>query len=289
MGTSTPFGGGKNNDPLLPSWLNTDAGGSGSPPTPSANPDAQMVPPSTTPPALPAVPPPNPNRYLGGRRMWNSAVKASGDDERSRGFAKAARSYVNKSSGGAGGATARATSDRRAATRLASFLLGAGAEGSDLRQELKRLNLGSIASRSTEEIFYALVDYICEPGGDLDESYARNAYIDAMCEIPEDMKDRLERPDKEVISFIIQRFIANAVMKRIKNAIGNDIITLPENGMSAREIQKLFQDWVTGRVKDSMAGVGDILRQDQVSTQIDTIFRDAYSILGSYDEKDHEQ
>lgn len=289
MGTSTPFGGGKNGNPLLPSWLNTDGGSGGGAPAsnPSAPPSGVASP--ATPPAQPAVPPPNPNRYRGGRRLLNAAAKASGGDERSRGFGKAARSYVNRASGGASGATARAASDRRAATRLASVLLGAGAEGSDIRQELRRLNLDSLASRTTEEIFYALVDYICEPGGDLDEAYARNAYIDAICEIPDEMKDRLERPDKETINFILERFIANTVLARIENAIGNDMITLPDSGMSARELQNLFQDWVTGRVKDSMAEVGGVLLQDQVRSQIDAIFRDAYTILGSYDEKDDQE
>ncbi|RVE96433.1 hypothetical protein CN234_35985 [Sinorhizobium meliloti] len=103
------------------------------------------------------------------------------------------------------------------------------------------------------------------------------------------MKDRLERPDKETINFILERFIANTVMARIENAIGNDMITLPDSGMSARELQNLFQDWVTGRVKDSMAEVGGVLREDQVRSQIDAIFLDAYTILGSYDEKDDQE
>lgn len=291
MGTSTPFGGGKGTNPLLPSWLGGDGGGAAGggagsqSPASSGSGGAQ----STTPAAQPAAPSPNRNRYLGGRRLLNAAAKASSGDDRSRGFAKAARSYVKTASGGSRGATARAAPDRRAAAKLASFLLGAGAEGSDIRQELRRLNLESLANRTTEEIFYALVDYICEPGGNLDEAYARAAYIDAICEIPDGMKGRLERPDAETINFILERFIANTVTKRIENAIGNDIITLPETGLSARELQRLFQDWVSGRVKDAMAEIGGVLRQDQVRSQIDMIYEEAHASFGNYDEKDDEK
>lgn len=291
MGTSTPFGGGKGDNPLLPSWLSggdggTAAGGAGkqSPASPGSGNG-----PSATPSAQPAAPSPNKNRYRGGRRLLNAAAKASTSDDRSRGFANAARSYVKTASGGSRVATARAAPDRRAASKLASFLLGAGAEGSDIRQELRRLNLESLANRTTEEIFFALVDYICEPGGDLDEAYARNAYIDAICEIPDGMKGRLERPDAETINFILERFIANTVTKRIENAIGNDMITLPETGLSARELQRLFQDWVSGRVKDAMAEIGGVLRQDQVRSQIDMIYEEAYASFGNYDEKDDEE
>lgn len=289
MGTSTPFGGGKGSNPLLPSWLGGSGGGAGgsagsqSPASGSANS------PSSTSPAQQATPSPNKNRYRGGRRLLNAAAKASSSGDRSREFAKAARSYVKTASGGSRSATARSATDRRAASKLASFLLGAGADGSDIRQELRRLNLDSLANRTTEEIFYALVDYICEPGGDLDEAYARNAYIDAICEIPDGMKGRLERPDAETINFILERFIANSVTKRIENAIGNDMITLPETGMSARELQRLFQDWVSGRVKDAMAAIGGVLRQDQVRSQIDMIYEEAHASFGNYDEKDDEE
>lgn len=289
MGTSTPFGGGKGSNPLLPSWLGGSGGGAGGSAGSQSPASGSASSPSSTSPAKQATPSPNKNRYRGGRRLLNAAAKASSSGDRSREFAKAARSYVKTASGGSRSATARSATDRRAASKLASFLLGAGADGSDIRQELRRLNLDSLANRTTEEIFYALVDYICEPGGDLDEAYARNAYIDAICEIPDGMKGRLERPDAETINFILERFIANSVTKRIENAIGNDMITLPETGMSARELQRLFQDWVSGRVKDAMTAIGGVLRQDQVRSQIDMIYEEAHASFGNYDEKDDEE
>lgn len=289
MGTSTPFGGGKGSNPLLPSWLGGSGGGAGGGAGSQSPAHGSASSPSSTSPAQQATPSPNKNRYRGGRRLLNAAAKASSSGDRSREFAKAARSYVKTTSGGSRSATARSATDRRAASKLASFLLGAGADGSDIRQELRRLNLDSLANRTTEEIFYALVDYICEPGGDLDEAYARNAYIDAICEIPDGIKGRLERPDAETINFILERFIANSVTKRIENAIGNDMITLPETGMSARELQRLFQDWVSGRVKDAMAAIGGVLRQDQVRYQIDMIYEEAHASFGNYDEKDDEE
>jgi hypothetical protein len=106
---------------------------------------------------------------------------------------------------------------------------------------------------------------------------------------PDGMKGRLERPDAETINFILERFIANTVTKRIENAIGNDMITLPETGLSARELQRLFQDWVSGRVKDAMTEIGGVLRQDQVRSQIDMIYEEAHASFGNYDEKDDEQ
>lgn len=289
MGTSTPFKGGKNTDPLIPTWLD-QSGGAGDDPSPHA-PSPDQPPPSSspasppvTPPAVPAPSPPAPNRYTSGRKQFNAGARSSDQGDRERAFGRAARAYVSKTAGGSGRATRLSSSDRKSATRLASVLLRAGADGSDIRQELRRLNLDSLANRPIGEIYAALVDFICEPGGNIDQAYARDAYLEAVSEIPETMNDKLERPDAATINFILERFIANTIMNRILNAIGNGVITLPESGPSAKDLHAQFQQWIQGKVQDSMAGTNGVLRPAQVGKQIDSIYSDAYAILLVFDE-----
>jgi hypothetical protein len=314
MGTSTPYKGGKNTDPLIPSWLD-QSGGAGdgddappdlpspdqpltspppsappAPPPPSAppNPPVPIAPP-VTPPAIPAPAPPVPNRFTSGRKQFNAGARSSDRGDRERAFGRAARSYVSKAAGGSGRATRLASSDRKSATRLASVLLRAGADGSDIRQELRRLNLDSLANRPIGEVYAALVDFICEPGGDIDQAYARDAYLEAVAEIPESMNDKLERPDAATINFILERFIANTIMNRILNAIGNGVVTLPESGPSAKDLHAQFQQWIQGKVQDAMAATKGILRPEQVGKQIDAIYTDAYTILMTFDESDGDE
>jgi hypothetical protein len=205
MGTSTPFGGGNNSNPLIPSWLDKPAGTPGTGPATPA-PGTQPTAPGETQPAIPAAPAPTITRFTPGRKAFNKGARSGDSDDRERSFRRAASSYVSRTSGGAAGATARASSDREAAGRLADFLLRAGADGSDIRQELRRLNLDSLAQRSTAEIFDALIDYVCEPGGDLDQAFVRDAYAEALDQVPDDMVDQLERPNAYTIRFLVGAF-----------------------------------------------------------------------------------
>ncbi|RBO97261.1 Qat anti-phage system associated protein QatB [Pseudochrobactrum asaccharolyticum] len=290
MGTSTPFNGGKNSNPLLPSWLDDPSGDPGTspaePPTPlipqsPAQPD--NLPPGSpqtpqTPPAAPPQPLPSEQRYTPGRKAFNKGARTGNSADRERSFKQAAASYVSRSGGG-GSASARASADRRAAGRLVDLLVRAGADGSDIRQELRRLDLASLAQRSTAEIFEALIDYVCEPGGDLDQAFVRDAYSEALHEVPKDMISRLERPDGAMINFILERFIANTIMSRLLNAVGNGAITLPETATSAISLNDSFRDWILGRVQDAMEATKGIFREGQVAMQIDHIYETAYGIL----------
>lgn len=309
MGTSTPFNGGKNSNPLLPSWLDDPSGDPGAPPAdppvppvprepspprpqdppppdpnaPPGGPAPDPPPPGSpqppqTPPAAPAPPPPSENRYTPGRKAFNRGARSGNSGDRERAFGRSASSYVSRSGGGAG-ASARASTDRRAAGRLVDLLLRAGAEGSDIRKELRRLDLASLAQRSTAEIFEALIDYVCEPGGDLDQAFVRDAYSEALHEVPRDMIDRLERPDSATINFVLERFITNTIMSRLLNAVGNGAITLPETATSAVSLNDSFREWILGRVQDAMEATRGVFREGQVSAQIDSIYERAYGIL----------
>lgn len=269
MGTSTPFNGGKNSNPLLPSWLDDPSGDPGAPPAPPAPPEPGQPgqpqpsnpppggpppdapppggPPTQTPPAAPAPPPPSDKRFTPGRKAFNKGARSGDSGDRERAFGRSASSYVSRSGGGAG-ASARASTDRRAAGRLVDLLMRAGAEGSDIRQELRRLDLASLAQRSTAEIFEALID-------------------------------RLERPDSATINFVLERFITNTIMSRLLNAVGNGAITLPETAASAVSLNDSIREWILGRVQDAMEATKGVFREGQVSAQIDRIYETAYGIL----------
>ena len=285
MGTSTPFGGGNNKNPLIPSWLNSPSGTPGTSPPPPGQPSGPPQSPggrpgpgSPTQPAGPAPAAPLLPRFTPARKAFNKGARSTDRDERSRSFGRAASSYVSRS-GGARDASARASLDRASAGVLAELLLRASAEGSDIRQELRRLNLDSLAQRSTQEIFEALIDYVCEPGGDLDQAYVRDAYAEALDLVPADMVARLERPDAATIRFVLEHFITNTIMSRLLNAVANGAVTLPESATSAVNLNDQFRGWIHGRVEDAMEAINGVFREGEVVAQINQIYEAAYSNL----------
>jgi hypothetical protein len=286
MGTSSPFGGGKGKDPLIPSWV----GGGGdnppppplSPPTPPGSPptgQGQNPGPSTSAPSQP--PPNNPvfspieQRFRGPRTNFNQYARSNGDNTKS--LARAISSYVSRASGGSKTAARRMASDRRVARQLGGILTQAGQSG--IREVVRTLNLAGLTDRSIAEIYASLVDVICEPGGDLDEAYPRDAYLEAVAEIIEMDVEDLEQPSPDTISLIMERFIANTIHNRILNAIGSGLISLPDSVASVQAIDQSFRQFVRGAVSDALNEIGRVFNSSQMKAVIDGIFERSLAIL----------
>ena len=144
--------------------------------------------------------------------------------------------------------------DRRVAGQLGGLLAQAGQSG--IREVVRTLNLEGLADRSIAEIYASLVDVICQPGGDLDEAFPRDAYLEAVGEILEMNLADIEQPSPETIALIMERFIANTIHNRILNAIGNGLINLPDSVASVQAIDKSFRQFVRGAVRSEERRVG---------------------------------
>jgi hypothetical protein len=278
MGTSTPFGGPKGTNPLIPTWLGDGDGGA--PPAPPPPSDATG--PSSEPPSGGLAPadsvgevPPSDNRFRAGRTSFNKYIRSGGGDRRS--FGKAIGSYVSRAGGGSKTAARRMASERATASRLGALLYDAGQSG--IREVLRSLNLDALASKSITEIYASLVDVVCEPGGDLDDAFARDAYLEAVAEILEMGLDDLERPSPETIALVLERFIANSIRTRILNAIANKLIILPSNVTTVQSIDNEFREFVRGAVSDALNEIGRVVNSAQMKGIIDSLYERSLSIL----------
>jgi hypothetical protein len=282
MGTSTPFGGGNGRNPLIPSWLGSADGAA---PAAAASPEG-AIPDGSAPgqdPGHPASAPgdilsPFDNRFTSARKHFNKYTRSGNGDRRALG--KAIASYVSRAGGGAKTAARRMSSERQAAGRLGGLLSDASRVG--IREVLRTLNLDALTDKSIVEIYAALVDVVCEPGGDLDDAFSRDAYLEAVAEVIEMNLDDLEKPSPETISLVVERFIANSIRIRMLNSIANQSIILPANVATVKAIDKEFREFIRGAVSDAMNEIGRVLNSAQMTTIIDSLFERSLSILQVY-------
>jgi hypothetical protein len=280
MGTSTPFGGGNAKDPLIPSWLSS---GDAVPPAgvPVAN--GQGSADSETDSAGAgqtghAIASQFANRFRVPRTQINKYFRSGGTDRKKLGAAIS--SYVSHAAGGSKVAARRMASDKRAGGRLAGLLYEAGDTG--IREVLRSLNLDALENRSISEIYASLVDVICAPGGDLDDAFAREAYLEAVAEVIEMNIDDMEKPSPETISLILERFIANSIYTRILNAISNQLVTLPDSMATVKTIEKQLREFVRGAVSDAIDEVGRVLNASQMKAVMDGLYERSLAILQVY-------
>ncbi|MER9863039.1 Qat anti-phage system associated protein QatB [Mesorhizobium sp. M0185] len=289
MGTSTPFTGGKNGNPLIPTWLETGAEtnpaeGPGAPPADapeadSGEADAAQTPTSDQP--VPTV------QLRSGRTQFNKHARGGGNTPDASRLHRAIGSYVARGAGGSSSAANRMSSSGGAASALGRLLLDASRDG--IRETVRKLNLDSLASRSVREIYASLVDFVCGEGGDHDEAINRDAYIEAVDDLMQVEGIDLERPSIDTINLLIESFISGTINNRILNAIGNKLVLLPDNVEQVRSIETEVRGFIAGAVRNGMAQAGRIFARDQIKATIDRIYERALAILETYSDPDAQE
>ena len=297
MGTSNSYSGSGGSKPLIPTWLTDGGGPDGSQPAPTQQPPSPIpdgdganplpgVLPSTNgvgvpaAPNLPAVPPAgDPRRYTAPRSNFTRFVSSGGQDRRSLG--RALSQYVSSSSGGSRNAARRMAVSRRSTAQLAGVL--SSAIGGNASAALRSIGLERLAGRPIEEIFLGIMEVVCPDGGAIDDSIAREAFVETIVDLAENGITDFDTLTAAQVQTILELNVAHAIEARLCNDIGAQSITLPQDANEAAEIQAQLFEFVERSVSDAFVAnqMGATMTQEQVIRSIDSIYEQAYSILQS--------
>ncbi|WP_316186206.1 MULTISPECIES: Qat anti-phage system associated protein QatB [unclassified Bradyrhizobium] len=232
---------------------------------------------------------PAPNRFQSARTNFFKFAKSGGGGRgegrgggTNRNLRRSVRSFVGKSSGGARRATQRMAAERSATASLGRILSTAGTAG--IQETVRRLGFAQLAALPVRDIYAALVDVICEPGGELDESFAREAYIKALAEISEARAD-LERPSPETTVSFLASFITNAIQNRLLNAVGNKVVAIPRDVASVQNVEQQINDYIRGKVNDAMTEAGKDFPVERIVSAIDDIYERSVVLLEGPDQE----
>lgn len=258
MGTSGQSQGPGASTPLVPTWLgDAPAPTLPTPIPPTVTPSAPSAP-GNAPSLIPRVPvqqpvllpftPVPPKRFQAARTGFSTFSKSGGTNRRSLG--RAMSSYVRTSVGGSVRAAVRMGPSRGTASRFAGFLSEGLNRGWD--SALRRFDLQGLAGRSASEVFIALTSFLCPDGGTVDESIARDAFLETVAELGEAGTLSLESMSAEQIALVFERFVTHSVENRIVNDIGLRSIELPSDLQAVQNIQDQMQDFVSGAVHDAV-------------------------------------
>lgn len=264
MGTSSPFLGPGNGTPLLPDWADDDDPSpnpepdddlpiqDGEPAQPDNAPDEPAVEPSDTLEQRPEdglVRPSDvvqePLRFSGSRANFTRFVRSNGTDRAA--LSRAIGTYVKKGAGGSGTAARRMGNSSAAASRFVNFLRDVRVRG--VEEVLRSLSLDSLVGKSPKEILLAFTDVICSPGGPIDESIAREAYVETVIAAT-DLGENLAAISEDQISSITTEFITRSIVTKIFIDIGQAIDVQTLTGENANYLAQLTYEFVGGLVRD---------------------------------------
>ena len=278
MGTSGSFGGSK--IALVPSWVDEPpsipvAAPSAIPQAPgdgnegdvdnNGNDQGQLPPPVAYPPLR--------TPHIGSTlRSARGSITRGARSSDSKAIRRGAGQYV-KASGGGRGATRRMSSSKATASRVANLVHAFASQGPE--EALKSYNLEGLAGAPAEDVFVALTDVLCPPGGAIDEAIARNAMLETIAAFA---AEGIGNFDELTVGDLQEFFIGvvcRSIEGKILNEVGTNSISVPSDLAGVERAQRMLHDFVDRCVRDEFADTGSNIAEIN-SEQIDGFVSDLY-------------
>jgi hypothetical protein len=170
---------------------------------------------------------------------------------------------------------------RRSTAQLAGVLNSA--IGGNAPAALRSVGLERLAGRPIEEIFLGIMEVVCPDGGAIDDSIAREAFVETIVDLAENGITDFDALTAAQVQTILELNVAHAIEARICNDIGAQSINLPQDAKEAADIQAQLFEYVERSVSDAFATnqIGTTMTHEQVTRTIDSVYEQAYSILQS--------
>lgn len=285
MGTSSSFGGPKNDRPLVPTFVDdTDGqGGDGTDPDGDSEEDGNEEnagdgTDAGTPRAPPLPPPGSAGRFTAPRASFTSFARSGGTDRRSLG--RAVSGYVRSSMGSPRRAAQRMGTARASGAAVVRLLQSVQANG--ITETLRQLNLTALAGRPIEEVFAGLADYVCPEDGSIDQGIARNAFIETIADLADAGITDIDGLTPEQMTTLFELYVAHTIEARICNDIGMKAVALPANPAAAQKVEDMLHDFIQRGVTDAVARSGSniqALSSAEINGFVTNVYEDAFRIL----------
>lgn len=274
MGTSGSFGGARSG--LVPSWVDDPpstpvaAPAGGAPTEPSAEGAEQGVPDSQIPPAAyPPLPLASAGSSLGGARGNLTRGTRTSD---SRAIRRGAGQFVTSIGGGRDSAR-RMASSRAVAGGIAGLARNFVTQGP--AGALALFNLQGLAGAPAVDVFVALTDALCPPGGTIDEAIARDAMLETIAALAAEGVGNFDDMTPTDLQEFFIGVVSRSIEGKILNEVGTNSIRISPDLAAVQRAQRMLHDFVDGCVRDRFVAIGTDLA-DVTGQQIDDFVSELY-------------
>lgn len=275
MGTSKGYGGPPNG--LVPTWLDTGGAGDGGNGDHDDSGDG----------ALPSTPNGG-TAPVGGFAAARNAFTRFSKSGSSSALGAALSAYVG--GGGGGGSRGGAGGSKRAAQRMGASrasgarLLGVVRDFQSVGpvEALRQLDLESMVSQPASEVFLAMLEFLCPPGGAIDEAISRQAMLEAIGNLDRDTPTAFAQLAPEQLREFFLDFIALSIEGRVIADIGARGITLPADIATVEQAHEQLHDFIEGCCRAHLSGLLtglEALNSQDVEQRSNEIYEAAFSLI----------
>ena len=186
---------------------------------------------------------------------------------------RSAGKFVSASGGGQGAAR-QLVSSRALAGHI--VILARSVAESGPTETLRPFELEELAGAPAEEVFLALTDALCPPGGTIDEAIARDALLETIADLAANGVGNFDELTLDDLHEVFVGVVARSIEGRILNEVGTNIIKLSPNLAAIERTQKMLRSFVFGCVRDQFQASGESISSLDAS-QIDGFVMELYA------------
>lgn len=250
MGTSKGYGGPSSG--LVPSWIDDVAQPAG----PAAQPNGPGQANPSQPGSTSSQPGSSPsgsvnNDGTGSLRGARSSFTRFARTGSPSDLGNALSSYVRKGVGGSSRGARRMGTSRATAAKLLSIFGDVQRNGA--AETLRRLQLTVAPGQPVSQVLLALLEFICPPGGAIDEGVARQAALNTIAELDEAGSGSFEDMTEADRQNFFLDFVANSIESMIMADLGGRGITMPDDVDAVERIQSQLSSFITGCTRGQLA------------------------------------
>ncbi|WP_306085221.1 Qat anti-phage system associated protein QatB [Pseudomonas sp. gcc21] len=243
MGTSKGYGGPSSG--LVPSWIDDVA----QPAAPAAQPNGSGQANPSQPSSAPSGPVNNDGTgsLRGARSSFTRFARTGSPSD----LGNALSSYVRKGVGGSSRGARRMGASRATAAKLLSIFGDVQRNGA--AETLRRLQLTVAPGQPASQVLLTLLEFICPPGGAIDEGVARQAALNTIAEQDEAGSGSFEDMTQADRQNFFLDFVANSIESMIMADLGGRGITMPDDVEAVEHIQSQLSSFITGCTRGQLA------------------------------------
>ena len=171
------------------------------------------------------------------------------------------------------GAARRMPSSRAAAGGIAGLARNFATQGP--AEALRPFNLEALAGAPAVDVFVALTDALCPPGGTIDEAIARDAMLETIAALAAEGVGNFDEMTPGDLQEFFIGVVSRSIEGKILNEVGTNSIRVSPDLAAVERAQRMLHDFVDGCVRDRFAASGSSLA-DVSREQIDDFVSELY-------------
>jgi hypothetical protein len=156
-----------------------------------------------------------------------------------------------------------------------------------VRVRRRSLKLENLVGRPIEEIFVGMMDYVCPTGGSIDESIAREAFVETIADLAENGITDFDTLNADQLQTILELYASHAIEARLCNDIGTKIVSLPSDVAEATKVQTQLFDFIRRNVADALTkgfAMVEAMTPAKALGFVTGVYEQAFAILQSMGE-----